>query len=240
VTEPYVRVYQSIVEDPKFVGIVDDDHHLATWLRMLMAADASWPLASPLPAKARRASIKALTEAGIIDVTGPRFRIHGLDAERGRRSEKAKASADKRWSDRSATAVLPHSEGNARASSSSLVSVELEEPAREPDDGRVDLEAFLLLTRRAPTPRQRALLDGLLDRHDLTGPKWAADVMMRHPDDPIGAVIAADKAYRAERIAEAQAQEVPKPQPRRARGLPEHTKELLAHWEAQKRSETPA
>jgi hypothetical protein len=98
----------------------------------------------------------------------------------------------------------------------------------ERDDGRADLEAFLVITRRAPTPKQRRLLDEMLDRHDLTGPAWAADIMFRHPDDPIGAVIAADKAWRAERIAEAQAAEKPKPHPRRPRGLPQTTREIMA------------
>jgi len=102
------------------------------------------------------------------------------------------------------------------------------QPARETFDGRTDLEAFLVITRRAPTPRQRRLLDEMLDRHDLTGPAWAADVMYRHPDDPIGAVIEADKAWRAERIAEAQAAEKPKPKPRRSPGLPQTTREIMA------------
>ena len=95
-------------------------------------------------------------------------------------------------------------------------------------DGRADLEAFLVITRRAPTPKQRRLLDEMLDRHDLTGPAWAADIMYHHPDDPIGAVIEADKAWRAERIAEAQAAEKPKPIPRRSRGLPQTTREIMA------------
>jgi len=95
-------------------------------------------------------------------------------------------------------------------------------------DGRADLEMFLLLRRRAPTPKQRRLLDEVMDRHDLTGPEWAADVMVRHPDDPIGAVIEADKAWRAVRIAEAQAADPPKPKPRRKRGLPQTTREIMA------------
>lgn len=99
-------------------------------------------------------------------------------------------------------------------------------------DGRADIEAFLLLRRRAPTPKQRRLLDEVMDRHDLTGPAWAADVMMRHPDDPIGAVIEADKVWRAERIAAAQAAEKPKPKPRRPRGLPQSTREIVAEMAA--------
>lgn len=99
---------------------------------------------------------------------------------------------------------------------------------RERPDGRADLEAFLIIKRRAPTPRQRRLLDEVLDRHDLTGPEWSADIMFKHPDDPIGAVLEADKAYRAERIAEAQAAEAPKPKPRRRPGLPQTTREIMA------------
>jgi len=109
------------------------------------------------------------------------------------------------------------------------VSGDYESPAtRERYDGRADLEMFLLLRRRAPTPKQRRLLDEVLDRHDLTGPEWSADIMAKHPDDPIGAVLEADKAYRAERIAEAQVADAPKPKARRHRGLPQTTKDIMA------------
>lgn len=96
------------------------------------------------------------------------------------------------------------------------------------DDGRADLEAFLMIRRRAPTPKQRRLLDEVMDRHDLTGPAWAADLMYKHPDDPIGAVIEADRAWRGERIAAAQAAEAPKPTERRPRGLPQTTREIMS------------
>lgn len=159
VTDPYVRVYQSIFDDPKFVGIVDDDHHLATWLRLLMYADPTWPLAAPLPATARKSSVKALLEAGLIDVTGGRYRIHGLDAEREKRAAKARASADKRWSDGSASGMRTHSErnanaqqvhsdSNARASVSVSDKEEIEEPARA--DDRDAQDRFYELTSWRP------------------------------------------------------------------------------------------
>jgi hypothetical protein len=88
---PYSRVYWSIVDDPKFAGIYDDDRHLATWLRLLIAADALWPASCPVPGNARKASVTALVTAGLVDLgTGYRFRIHGLDAERGRRRDAAR------------------------------------------------------------------------------------------------------------------------------------------------------
>lgn len=84
--QPYSRVYWSIRTDPKFESIYGDDHHLATWLRLLIAADATWPAPADLPATARKASVKALSDAGLIDLLpSGMFKVHGLDAERGRR-----------------------------------------------------------------------------------------------------------------------------------------------------------
>lgn len=111
----YVRVYQSVVDDQKFIGIYDDDHHFATWVRLLMAADALWPASCPLPASARKASVKALVAAEIVDVFGSRFRVRGLDAERERRQSMARASANERWSRGNASGVRPESERNANA-----------------------------------------------------------------------------------------------------------------------------
>lgn len=89
----YCRVYYTIKDDPKFEGIREDDHHLAAWLRLLMAADAIWPASPDLPASARKASVKALVDAGIVDILpGGRYRIHGLDAERGTRRDNARTS----------------------------------------------------------------------------------------------------------------------------------------------------
>ena len=82
----YSRVYWSIVDDPKFADIYDDDRHLACWLRLLLIADQAHPASANIPAGTRRASILALTEAGLVSIgTGSRFRITGLDAERERR-----------------------------------------------------------------------------------------------------------------------------------------------------------
>jgi hypothetical protein len=111
---PYSRVYWGIVDDPKFDTIYDDDRHLAAWLRMLVIADQSYPTSAQVPANIRRASVKALVDARLISVTGKRYRICGLDAERERRSESARNAAALRWqSERSATASNGQSDRNA-------------------------------------------------------------------------------------------------------------------------------
>lgn len=230
---PYSRVYHSIVDDPKFADVFDDDRRLATWLRLLIVAEQAYPASGNIPIGTHRPTVVALAECGLIDLgTGSRYRVHGLEAERGRRSEQAReaglASARSRSQRTPVERPLNASPTNGRLDETSIDETRRDEHTRERPDGRADLEAFLVICRRAPTPRQRRLLDDVLDRHDLTGPAWAADIMFKHPDDPIGAVLEADKAYRAERIREAQAQEAPKPKPRRSPGLPQTTREIMA------------
>jgi hypothetical protein len=95
---PYARIYQCVVDDPKFEDIFDNDAHWACYTRLLMLAEQAWPQSAYIPASARRASVRLLAERTIIDlVGGGRFRIHGLDAERQRRSERSQKAADNRW-----------------------------------------------------------------------------------------------------------------------------------------------
>ena len=227
---PYSRVYWSIMDDPKFDGIRDDCRVMGAWLLLLVQADMSHPAPAHLPRTVPSAATKRLGEAGLIDIlTGHRYRIRGLDAERERR----KSAATR---DPSGSQSGPKREAVGRIDETRRD----EHRQDEADDGRADLEAFLIIKRRAPSPRQRQLLDDVLMRHDLTGPAWAADVMYRHPDDPIGAVIEEDKAWRAERIRAAQEAERPKPIPRRPRGIPQSTRELMAEWSATLQSENKA
>ena len=77
-------------------------------------------------------------------------------------------------------------------------------PRAMPDDGRHDLEAFLVVKRRHPTVAQRKVLD-MAGEH--LGYKRVAALILGKPHDPIGAVIEADVAHVASRVAVAQAQE---------------------------------
>jgi len=138
---PYSRVYWAIVDDPKFAAIYDDDRHLATWLRLLMAADGLWPASCPIPATARKSGLVALTEAGLIDVLpGGRFRIHGLDAERGRRRDAAR-TPPKRVPDGDQTVPERPPHAGARLGSAQLVSAQL---GSDPfDDPEADVVTWL-------------------------------------------------------------------------------------------------
>jgi len=69
---------------------------------------------------------------------------------------------------------------------------------------------------RLPTQRQRDFLDRYLDVFDVTGPQRMAELILRHPDDPIAALKADLDAHREERLGEiAKWSPPPKPKPKR-------------------------
>jgi hypothetical protein len=232
-TPEYVRVYQSVVDDPKFVNVYDDDHHFATWVRLLMAADAIWPASCPIPAGTRKASLKVLAEAGIIDIgTGYRFRVRGLDAERERRSEAGRpggrASAERRttverpFNDRStniAGAVAPAEPRRVRDESEPSA-----RDAKEPIDRIVDV--WLSVKYRLPTEKQRAFLFAYLQTFDVSGEARAERLILSNPADPIEAMKADLAEFRGERIKHLES-EVKAPPPRRRPGLPQSTQDIL-------------
>jgi hypothetical protein len=96
--DPYSRIYWRCRDDPKFERVYSDDRAFATWTRLLIAADMAWPASACLYDGCHRSSVKLLSDVGLIDLaTGGRYRIHGLDAERGRRSAQGKAAIESRW-----------------------------------------------------------------------------------------------------------------------------------------------
>lgn len=101
---PYARVYQSIVDDPMFERVFHNDHALATWLRMLLLADAMHPVSAPMTS--RNPTVRLLIDCGlVIEKPANRYSMRGLSAERERRSHAARIAAGVRW----------HSDGNAES-----------------------------------------------------------------------------------------------------------------------------
>ena len=80
---------------------------------------------------------------------------------------------------------------------------------------RADIEAFCLVTRKMPTEKQRRLLDGMASRPDL-GVKWMEAIVLANPNDPIGALIAADRAKTKGAEAREKADEIERNKAKRA------------------------
>jgi hypothetical protein len=112
----YSRVYWEAVDDPKFSDVWGDDHALAAWLRLLVAADMAWPASANVYHGIHRGALATLCKAGLVDMqaTG-RFRIHGLDKEREARSSAASDAVRTRYA-RSADGSTPvDANGHARS-----------------------------------------------------------------------------------------------------------------------------
>jgi hypothetical protein len=133
---PYSRVYWQIVDDPKFVTVYDDDHAFALWLRLLLAADQAHPASASIPVGSRKAAIATLVEARLITVTGSRFRVVGLDAERGKRSDTARNASASRWQSNGNASGMPRRDETRRDKPTRAPARELrteEEPAAMKD-----------------------------------------------------------------------------------------------------------
>jgi hypothetical protein len=168
-TDPYVRVYYRIIDDPKFSSVYDNDAALAAWLRLLLAADAMYPAPATIPRAVRPAALKILADAELIDLLpGDRYRMHGLASERERRRDQASNAARERW-DRAkgkADAMPEQSDSNAAASGPAMHSAPLlsepsisaplpsTEAGEEWDETVKDgADAYYQVTGRFPTDR---------------------------------------------------------------------------------------
>lgn len=167
---PYSRVYWSIVDDEKFSSVYDNDAALACWMRLLIVADQAWPASAHLPSSAKRRAVQLLAEVELIDLqANGRYRIHGLDAERGRRKEAATRGnptgtqlGPKRDPDGLRTTGLSQAEPSRDENEPSLA-----EPACDPADDYFNLGGSY--------PNERALK--WID--DLTA-EYGADAVSRH------------------------------------------------------------
>lgn len=204
---PHIRIYSSIFEDDKFLTVRDDNAAFAWYVRLLFIAHAAHPAPGYLPRRVPRKVLATLQDAGLIALDGPRFTMSGVAIERAEVADLAHraggtvraATAERDESGRFIPSIPLDSAGPAV---SHVFAREDESVLNE--DGREDVEAFVFVRRRAPSPKQRQVLDDCLQYHPAS---WAADLITRHPQDPIGAVIEAQKQWRASRKAEIVAEE---------------------------------
>jgi hypothetical protein len=148
-SEPYSRLYWKVMSDEKFDGIREDLRLFGAWSLLLVIADMAYPVPAYIPPTVPRASVRRLVEVGLIDeMPGHRYLVHGLEAERVRRSEAGRAGGKASGRSRSADATNPERTFNER---STVV---------EPDKGRDKDEAK---TRQSQDTAQ----DGARDPADV-------------------------------------------------------------------------
>lgn len=161
---PYSRVYWTIVDDEKFATIYDSNDHLATWLRLLLIADQANPASAHVPVGTSSKSLNALVACGLVDLSGGRYRIHGLRAERDRRAERGRTAANARWNaDASSGAMQDSAKSDARRDETSLDELRQDEPS----NGRADaLDAYWTLMGVYPNGRTKDWITELVHEFD--------------------------------------------------------------------------
>jgi len=89
-TAAYVQLPHRIAEDPKYAGIYGDDHRLAEYVRLLWAADRSFPAHPKLPRGADQPTVDAMAAVGLIVLgSNDTYVIPEVDALRSRLAEAA-------------------------------------------------------------------------------------------------------------------------------------------------------
>lgn len=164
VPRPFSRHYWDLVDDKRFEEVFPDDHHYATWSRLLMLADQAWPASAHLPASARKASVAKLVAVELVTLfPGGRFRVTGLDAGRTARAEQAQNAAGARWS--SGRNAASNADSNAASTADVMPSQssqskreETSQPASHAPD---PADVVWNLTGRYPTDKAIGWVDDL-------------------------------------------------------------------------------
>jgi hypothetical protein len=167
---PYSRVYWSVMEDAKFDGVREDMRLMGAWMTLLIVADMAWPAPAYPPATVPQKSVAVLTEAGLVDaLSGGRFRIHGLDDERGRRRDAARTGG-KRDPDGTQT-------GGKREANGSLAKPSLAETStRQAEEARDPADIYWSLTGKYPTDKVLSWVDDLTAKY---GPEPTIRAILR-------------------------------------------------------------
>lgn len=170
----YSRVYHSILEDPKFVDIYEDDCALATWLRLLIVADQAYPSPALIPQGTCPSGMDKLWDARLVETIGrTRYRVVGLAAEREKRSASASQAASARWQKSDAPAMRPHSAPDAPAllvregegEEEGAEKKQPDAPAPAPSDEDDHLDGYYRLTGSWPSRKIQPWLDDLAASH---------------------------------------------------------------------------
>lgn len=177
IKRPYSRVYWEVLDDPKFEHVWPDDRALATWVRLLIAADMAWPASAALYHGVHRPSLDLLVGVHLVDMQAAgRYRIHGLDKERELRSDVAREAVSSRYA-RSTPVVraytdddgMPSTEGlpsQDRAKQSRAKQSRAEDPPTPlPSDDDDHLDAWYRLTASWPSAKVLPWLNELAANH---------------------------------------------------------------------------
>jgi hypothetical protein len=222
----YSRIYHTLLDDPKFASVYDDDARWAWYTRLLIAADSAYPAPAPLPRGLPDDVLHDFTELAIlIVIRGSHYRVKALQSERegratgraaGGRARVAGAQRDEHGrflagedaghagdaganagSSKPPAPAGPASPAKPSRGRDERISSERDSSGARARPRRADIEALHERGWKRVTKAQRKVLDEVLDRHDVTGPEFAAEVIRATPAgrDPLDEVMKADRRW---------------------------------------------
>lgn len=157
---PYSRHYWEWADE--YPELYESDAACSLWYRLVRLGDMAWPSAATLPVGTKPAALRALTAADLIRmVTKTTYKVRGMDKEREARSQSASNAARSRWGDANRNAPR-----NANRNAETMPS--RDEPSKDETSraGASDpVEAYYLLTTRAPKKAAMDWLERLTDEH---------------------------------------------------------------------------
>lgn len=156
---PYSRLYHQMADE--FPDVFDGPD-LADYMRLLVAADQSYPTKAKWSGHTTRRVLNRLADAGLIVVDGARYSVRGMDKERAERAEHARVAANARHARSNAPSTPP---SNAHGTAQSMPS--REEKSREETSstarGPDAFEVYQQVTGSWPSQKVTPWLSSLVD-----------------------------------------------------------------------------
>jgi hypothetical protein len=151
---PYSRLYHELADE---YPDLYDSPDLAGYVRLLIAADQTWPTSARWAGYVTKSEVQRLADTGLVILDGARYRIKGMDKERDARSDHARLAANARHARSSALS----SAGSNAQSMPSRDETSRAEPSMEGDA----FDAYYQLTGRIPRGGAKDWLSRLIDTH---------------------------------------------------------------------------
>ena len=178
----YARRYHEVMDDPKFDGIREDVRLFGSWALLLLVADMSYPAPAFVPPTVPRSALRRLIEAELVDeLPGHRFRIHGLEAERMRRTVSARAGGLASGRSRSVERPL-NDRSLGERTETNLAEQSRAEQSRAEQNAHDPADTYWSLTGRYPTDRTLGWIDDLARQYGAPAVDMALGAT--HEQDP--------------------------------------------------------
>lgn len=160
---PYSRLYHELADE--FPSVYDGSD-LADYMRLLVAADQSYPTRAKWAGHTSKRVLDRLSAVGLIEVDGARYSVRGMEKERAARSDHARLAASSRHARGTAPSIASGSAAGSAQSMPSKEETSRDETSRAAARGPDAFETYQRVTGSWPSSRVTPWLSSLVDDYD--------------------------------------------------------------------------